>query len=102
MPETKTVGIKELKNKLSAYLREARAGARILISDRDTIVAELHEPHWDRSPAMSGNPPLSDWVKAGAVRLPTAEKRQLQASPVRMKDGISLRLLDEERGDRHT
>lgn len=102
MMETKTVGVKELKNKLSAYLREVRAGVRILVSDRDTVVAELHEPHLDRPTEMSGNPPLSDWVKARTVRLPSAEKEELQLSPVHMKDGTSLRLLDEGRGESGT
>src|SRR5258706_8670654 len=40
----KTVGIKDLKNNLSAHLRDVRRGARILVSDRSTVVAELREP----------------------------------------------------------
>ncbi len=97
MNEIKTVGVKELKNKLSAYLHEVRSGVRILVSDRDTVIAELHEPQWDRPPAVSGNQPLSEWVKSRAVRLPSAEKKRLQPSPVRLEDGISLRLLNEGR-----
>ena len=44
MGSLKTVGIKELKNNLSAYLREVRRGTRVLVSDRNSVVAELHEP----------------------------------------------------------
>jgi antitoxin (DNA-binding transcriptional repressor) of toxin-antitoxin stability system len=49
MANLKTVGIKELKNNLSAYLREVRMGARILVSDRNVIIAELHEPLSERT-----------------------------------------------------
>ena len=44
MGDLKTVGIKELKNNLSAYLREVRRGVRVFVSDRNRIVAKLHEP----------------------------------------------------------
>ncbi len=102
MSEVKTVGVKELKNKLSAYLREVRAGARILISDRDTVVAELHEPIWERSSVIAGSRPLSDWIRAGTVHIPSAEKQAVPQSPVRVEDGLSRRLLDEGRGDTRT
>ena len=39
----KTVGIRELKNRLSEYLREVRSGERVLVSDRGLIIAELRE-----------------------------------------------------------
>jgi len=39
----KTVGIRELKNRLSEYLRDVRSGERVLVSDRGLIVAELRE-----------------------------------------------------------
>jgi antitoxin (DNA-binding transcriptional repressor) of toxin-antitoxin stability system len=45
MKRLEPVGIKELKNNLSAYLREARNGVTVMVSDRDTIIAELHEPY---------------------------------------------------------
>lgn len=37
----KAVGIKQLESRLSEYVRLARAGETILVSDRDEIVAEL-------------------------------------------------------------
>lgn len=37
MAELKTVGVRELKNKLSAYLREVRTGVRVLVSDCDQL-----------------------------------------------------------------
>jgi len=99
MGEIKTVGVKDLKNKLSAYLREVRAGVRVLVSDRETVVAELHEPYLDRSMTGSLAPPLSDWARSRTVRLPSSEKRKLEISPVHKPDGTALKLLDQDRGE---
>jgi hypothetical protein len=99
MAELKTVGIRELKNKLSAYIREVRAGVRVLVTDRDTVVAELHEPELASVPGGSEDPVLSQWVRSGVVKLARSEKKDLRVSPLRLPDGTSLRLLDEVRGD---
>jgi antitoxin (DNA-binding transcriptional repressor) of toxin-antitoxin stability system len=100
MAELKTVGVRELKNKLSAYLREVRTGVHILVSDRDTVVAELHEPRLDYPRSNSIHPVLSEWVRSGTVTPAGIGKTKLDKSPVRLPDGASLRLLDEERGER--
>jgi prevent-host-death family protein len=36
-----TVGIKDLKNNLSAYVRAAEAGETVLVTDRGKVVAQL-------------------------------------------------------------
>lgn len=38
------VGVRELKNSLSAYLRRARAGEHIVVTDRGVTVARLVPP----------------------------------------------------------
>ena len=40
----KSVGLRELKNRLSEYVREVRSGEAVLITDRGEIVAELLPP----------------------------------------------------------
>ncbi len=40
----KTVGIRELKNSLSAYVREAQDGETIVVTDRGEPVAQLGPP----------------------------------------------------------
>ena len=40
----KTVGVRELKNRLSEYLREVRAGESVLVTDRGEARAELLAP----------------------------------------------------------
>lgn len=37
----KTVGIKDLKNRLSFYLREVKKGEKILITDRNQVIATI-------------------------------------------------------------
>ena len=37
----KSVGLRELKNKLSEYVRDVRSGESVLVMDRGEVVAEL-------------------------------------------------------------
>lgn len=97
MKRLKTVGVKELKNNLSAYLREVRGGATVLVTDRNSIVAELHEPYGRTVLSESANPLLIEWAESGLVLLPAAGKKPLPISPVKLPDGTSTRLLELER-----
>ena len=99
MKELKSVGIKELKNNLSAYLREVRRGTRVLVSDRGRVVAELHEPLPGYAADTPMDPKLAEWIDAGVIRMPTAPRSKLPVSPIRLEDGIAARLLDEDRGE---
>jgi antitoxin (DNA-binding transcriptional repressor) of toxin-antitoxin stability system len=99
MGDWKIVGIKELKNNLSAYLREVRRGARVLVSDRNRVVAELHEPRAGYATDLPVDPKLAEWIEAGLVSPPTVRKAKLPASPVRLEEGAADRLLGEDRGD---
>ena len=40
----KTVGVRELKNRLSEYIRQIRSGEGVLVTDRGQVVAELTAP----------------------------------------------------------
>lgn len=56
--DMKVVGIKELKNKLSEYVKLAKAGEVIAITDRGEVVAEL------RARTTSADPLLDDpWFR---------------------------------------
>jgi antitoxin (DNA-binding transcriptional repressor) of toxin-antitoxin stability system len=98
MSSLKTVGVKELKNNLSAYLREVRRGARVFVADRQQVVAELREP--GIVPEAALDPTVAAWVEAGEVRLPTAPKAPLPESPVSRPDGTAQRWLDASREER--
>ena len=97
--ELKTVGIKELKNNLSAYLRDVRRGVRVLVSDRNRVVAELHEPRSGYAVDDSMDPRIAEWIDSGVIVPPTAGKTSLPNSPVKLEDGVAARLLDEDRGE---
>jgi hypothetical protein len=100
MASRKTVGIKELKNNLSAYLRDVRQGARVYVSDRETIVAELHEPGAVYAMDEDPNPVVAAWARAGIVTLPNRPITPVSKSPARLPKGTAARLLDEDRRDR--
>jgi len=100
MAEIKTVGIKELKNNLSAYLRDVRRGVRILVSDRNLVVAELREPGAAYGPDESLDPIVEEWVRKGLVTLPTRPKTKLPPPSAGLPLETILRALAEERGDR--
>ncbi len=59
------VGVRDLKNRLSEYLRLVRAGEVVLVTDRGEVVAELRKPG---HPALAENPALWDLIEQGAVR----------------------------------
>lgn len=40
----KTVGVRELKNRLSEYIRQAKSGEGLLVTDRGHVVAEITAP----------------------------------------------------------
>ena len=40
----KTVGVRELKNRLSEYLRQVRSGESVLVTDRGEVIAEFSPP----------------------------------------------------------
>ena len=93
-----SVGIRELKNNLSRFIRRVEAGARIVVTDRGRVVAELRPPEQDSiardryvelvaagtiRPASESGDPLADWPEARALRLPA---------------GTAAALIDEDRG----
>jgi prevent-host-death family protein len=66
--ETK-VGIRELKNQLSRYVRQANGGDVILVTDRGKVVAELAPPGTTRRRDV--HPGLLEMERLGLVRLAT-------------------------------
>ena len=99
MADIRTVGIRELKNNLSAWLREVRRGVRVLVSDRDAVVAELHEPTATYATGEFSDPVLAGWIREGTLVPPARPKRPLPESPVRLPEGSAMALLEQDRGE---
>lgn len=95
----KTVGVKELKDNLSLYLREVQLGKRIFVTDRNVIIAELHEPLIAIKLGDSIHPILTEWIDKKIIFLPKHKKRKIGKSPVSNKQGTAQKLLDEDRGE---
>lgn len=96
----KTVGLRELKNRLSEYVREVRSGESVLVTDRGEVVAELLPPGQglDQGGVSSG---LMALARRGHLTLGAANEATLypKLSSI-LKHRRSAVLLDEERGTR--
>ena len=94
----KAVGVRELKNRLSEYLRLVRSGEEILVTDRGEVIAELRQP----SPRVTlPYPALMDAIRQGRARIGTGNHAGLYPETgLSLPAGTSARLLDEERGSR--
>jgi antitoxin (DNA-binding transcriptional repressor) of toxin-antitoxin stability system len=96
----RAVGLRELKNRLSEYVRDVRRGERVLITDRGEVVAELVAPGRaaDSSPLPAG---LQALARAGLASLGQPnDRRAYRDLPRALPPGRARALLDAERGDR--
>ena len=71
----RSVGLKVLKNKLSEYVRLAAGGERVLITDRDRVVAEIVPPQPARN-LLFAHALLADAVREGWLTLPEIATRE--------------------------
>ena len=96
----KSVGLRELKNRLSEYVREVRSGEEVLVTDRGEVVAELTRPGQgvDERSATSG---LVALARRGQLTLGRSNDAVLypKLAPL-LKRRRAIDLLDEERGVR--
>lgn len=89
---SESVGVAELRQNLSVYLRRVRNGERLLVTDRNRPVAEL-------GPAPSTGPGLDRLIAEGRVSRPV---RSGLPEPLELTGdaGALSRALDDVRGDR--
>jgi prevent-host-death family protein len=96
----KSVGLRELKNRLSEYVREARSGEGVLVTDRGEVVAELIPPGQgidERSVPWE----LATLARKGQLTLgATNDAAFYPKLPPVLKRHRAVELLDEERGTR--
>lgn len=96
----RTVGLKVLKNRLSEYVRIASQGERVLIADRDRVVAELVPPEPGRAERAS-DAVLANLVRDGIVTPALSPGRRLTGDhPRDAKLAELLAELGADRGDR--
>lgn len=96
----RTVGIRELKNRLSEYIRLVRRGEDFLVTDHGQVVAQLCPPGSDALRSVP-YPGLVELARQGRARLGAPNRPELYPErPVRMPDGTSAALIDEDRNRR--
>ena len=96
------VGIRELKNRLSEYMRLVRAGEVVLVTDRGEVVAELRQPG-DGGVRKDLPAGVLELARRGLATLPEPKPEGVELYPRLPRlapDGTALRLLDEDRGSR--
>ncbi|MFN2310917.1 MAG: hypothetical protein ABR590_02535 [Spirochaetia bacterium] len=93
--KTKAVKTKQLRDNLSSYLREVRAGVRILVLDRDEVVAELREPSGLYPPPLSSK--AEELVSQAKLIPARCEAVECPKSPVTLPAGSAARYLDADR-----
>jgi prevent-host-death family protein len=97
----KAVGVRELKARLSAYLRDVQAGEVVLVTDRGRVIAELRgapDAAWQESAVDRGLRTLG--TRAGLTVREPHDPTAYPTSPARLPDGTAHALLDAERGAR--
>lgn len=99
----KQVGLRELKARLSFYIRQVRSGRHVLVTHRGEIVAELSPP--GEAPETTAVPAaLAVMARRAMVTLAPARKKGAPKSvsypdlaPL-LRPGRVAELLDDERG----
>lgn len=91
-----TVGVRELKARLSAYLRQVRSGRKLLVTEHGRVIAELRPPQ-----AETRRTAFERAIAEGSL-LPAShpgDTSWLEKSEARAADGMSRELLDAERAE---
>jgi antitoxin (DNA-binding transcriptional repressor) of toxin-antitoxin stability system len=99
----RAVGIRELKNRLSHYVRLVEAGESVLVTDRGAVVAELRPPG-SSSLGTEVDPldaRLADLARRGRATLAVPHDPELyRVRAAVVPEGTVAALLAAERGER--
>jgi antitoxin (DNA-binding transcriptional repressor) of toxin-antitoxin stability system len=98
----KVVGIKQLKARLSEYIRLAKAGETVLVTERDEVVAELR-PSRRQTPIADRLEELLDALAASGEVTRAAQPKggwTWRSRGLVLPSGATQTLLDELRQER--
>lgn len=97
----KTVGIKQLKTRLSEYLRAVKRGEVVVVTERNQVVAELKAPRKDRELPEDARQALSALAAVGEVSQAVATKKGWRWNPkgLGLGPGITASILNDLRAD---
>lgn len=92
----RAVGLRELKNRLSEYVRDVRAGESVLVTNRGQAVAELNPPGHGAA-ALDVTPGLAALVRKGLIEPGASNKIARYPRLPRARRSKAADLLDAER-----
>ena len=97
----KAVGVKQLKARLSEYVRLVKAGEIILVTDRDEVVAELRPARRQRPTGDDLDEILQHLADSGEITRASVPKLgwTWRVEGLGLPAGTAQRLLDEVRSD---
>ncbi|MFN2397727.1 MAG: type II toxin-antitoxin system Phd/YefM family antitoxin [Gemmatimonadaceae bacterium] len=100
----KAVGVKELKARLSSYLRAVRAGETLLVTDRDVVIAEIRPSARRPAPPDTLEEAIEALAETGEVTRASRRKQGWTWAPpgLGLAPGTAEALLDDLRTDRPT
>ena len=100
----KAVGVKELKARLSEYLRAVRGGETLLVTDRNEVVAEIRPVPRRPVARETVEDALDALVDAGELSRARVTKQGWRWAPraLGLPNGSANQLLDELRAERRT
>lgn len=97
----KTVGVRELKNRLSEYIRQASSGEGVLVTDRGQVVAELTPPgHGATDVSLPAGLLALARRNLLAIGAPSNQDLYPALPRARRRKRTAAELLQDERGDR--
>ncbi|MGO9605611.1 MAG: type II toxin-antitoxin system Phd/YefM family antitoxin [Candidatus Binataceae bacterium] len=98
----RSVGVKQLKSRLSEYLRLVRGGETVLVTDRDEVVAELRPTRRRLGSADSLDEILRSLTERGDLTRASLPKGRWKwkAKGLGLTAGSTAGLLNEIRSDR--
>ncbi|MFZ5469888.1 MAG: type II toxin-antitoxin system Phd/YefM family antitoxin [Myxococcota bacterium] len=97
----KAVGIKQLKARLSEYVRLVKSGETVLVTERDEVVAELRPAHRQAHRAQTLEETLDALADAKEITRPSVSKKGWiwKAKGLGLPAGTARALLDELRAE---
>ncbi len=98
----KAVGVRQLKARLSEYLRLVRAGETVLVTDRDEVIAELRPARRQGRPLDALEEILDTLADAGEVTRASLPKGgwTWKVPGLGLAPGTARVLIDELRAER--
>jgi prevent-host-death family protein len=92
------IGIRELKDNLSRYIRRTEAGERISVTAHGRVIAELVPP--GRGAATSPGSRWDELIAAGILHPPVEAGDPFEDWPdIRLPRGTAAELIDTDRGE---